>query len=328
MLDVLNDTQAALVDSRQQLGYEKAVRQDQERKIEVLQEKNNNLDTRVENFAETLGNTQSVLVDITNDANKQRARRDHFEKRFRASNAKTSRLQKRMENISEQTELTEAKCNDKNEELTRTQDELRRVQGELWQVQHAYSQETVKLRKELEEAKNISAAATHGLDEQRTVEKSMRELLDIKTREIRRLSKQLEDVKINGTRLTQRVQQARKARRAYSQRLYRAQKRLARLDTYKNQVNETLRFIEKRTYRQSVRTLVRQMVSLGCPMVNIGKILDFIYQMMIKPLLDRSNRPPKICLDEKTVARIVAEGGVAADIQTAHEMKNTTSEYH
>ena len=124
-------------------------------------------------------------------------------------------------------------------------------------------------------------------------------------------------------KLTQKFKCAQRKERVPIQRNRRATQKLAELERYFEQVNSTLKFIEKRAYRPYVRSLVRQIVLLNRPMSSVGAILDCIYQLMIKLLLDPYTRPEKIALDSKTVACIVGEGGVAADIQTALELLQT-----
>ena len=81
--------------------------------------------------------------------------------------------------------------------------------------------------------------------------------------------------------------------------------------------------MEKGAYTPSVHSFVREIVLLNCPISSVGLIINGFYQLMIKPLLDPAKRLTKISLQSRTVARIVGEGGIAADIQMALEFLRT-----
>ena len=58
-------------------------------------------------------------------------------------------------------------------------------------------------------------------------------------------------------------------------------------------------------------------------MSRVGPIINEFYQLMLKPIVSPGTGIEKIKLSARTVARIVAEGGVAADLQLALELLRT-----
>ncbi|KAL5537287.1 hypothetical protein ACEPAF_1110 [Sanghuangporus sanghuang] len=107
--------------------------------------------------------------------------------------------------------------------------------------------------------------------------------------------------------------------------LSRVLKTVKQLKKLREEVVSTLEFKEKGVYKPAIRSLVRSLVELSCPLANVGRILScFIeFTMSIDLAVPRRLSERKKILDAKSVRRIVEEGSVASDAQLGLESVNT-----
>lgn len=109
-------------------------------------------------------------------------------------------------------------------------------------------------------------------------------------------------------------------KRCLAQRLDRLIAHKNKLEDYQKYVQDVLNITEKGMYTPRIRGIVRFMVARSCPLCNVGDILNYIYQTLLKPMLNPLTRVDAITLDRRTVRRILEEGLIAARLQLYLEL--------
>ncbi|EJD07885.1 uncharacterized protein FOMMEDRAFT_74025 [Fomitiporia mediterranea MF3/22] len=105
----------------------------------------------------------------------------------------------------------------------------------------------------------------------------------------------------------------------YRKRLQRALAKIKENEKFKNEMKRTSNLVEKGRYTPKVRALVRELVSYGCPMTKIGKVIHTFMRLFFSPV-QSSRAKSRGPMHERTVSQIVEEGSVAADIQLGYEI--------
>lgn len=242
-------------------------------------------------------------MDVTKDLNKQQRRKDVLEKRTRAVGMKVDRLQKKTFKLSDENKIL---SKEKTCHACYTRDV----------VISEYIAEIAALRN------NEFILQQQRFCDHETKSKAL-SLLDLKRAALKEVRRKLARSRKREKELERKLIDTRRKREALRECARRAQSRTLVLAKFKKKVTSTLSCIEKGAYAPWVRLFVRGIVSMNVPLSSVGPILNNFYQLLIKPLLDPELRVNRIKLSARTAARIVGEGRVAADIQSALELLRT-----
>lgn len=120
----------------------------------------------------------------------------------------------------------------------------------------------------------------------------------------------------------ERIKKTTKQTRLLQSKLYRAKNRTRALAAAKVSGEKATKLADKGVYSPAARSLVRKIVMYGCPAAHAGKVLAAVMSY-ISPLVSNNgnNSRKKICAPSaRTVARIIAEAGLAAKIQLGFDM--------
>lgn len=302
-------TQTDLKESLKQLETEKNLRTKFETKAIKLEIKSENLNALLKDTGTGLSEARGALIDVTKSLNREHTRKERLEKRTHALYVKSDRLQTKIDKVSKES-------NKKNDELTASNTESAQRNEQLMN-------EVAMLREYICQSRDTEASCIRQLDEERNTHMQTRSMLEARDLEAASLRTQVADHQRELFFRNKQLSGVRKEREALRERLRRATTKLNELAGYKKQVRKSLNFIERNSYTPGIRSCVRNMVVYNCPMYSIGPVFDGIYQLVLKPLLKKTSRPENFFLAARTVARIVAEGGIAADIQLVLEMKKS-----
>lgn len=337
----------ALDEAREKLKTEKAVRESYEDELKHLR--------GLQKSTEELSQARRVLGEVSKNLDKTekklekiKDRKDTLAKRTHTVNERCTRLASSKSKLKENNKSARAECNESNKDLTETQEKLCLLDQQRKDAGRDVERLHLQVKQQFEEARILrahaswqheeiqllksrikilqenEASAQRQFEDERRAHTETKQLIERLTQEHSdSMRKELELFKKRENRLTQKTESLQKAGRRLYIYLWRANRKLADFQNYKTMVQKTLKFMEKGVYTPNVRSIVRRQVVLGCPMKNVGEVIDSLYQSMIKPLLDPQKRLIKIVLSPRTVAHIVAEGGVAADIQLALETYRT-----
>lgn len=302
----LRETHKKLEQMEEALHNERAIRMDQETQINKLKENANIQLEELKVYSNTLTEEHAVLLDITNCYEKEKRRKNILEKRIRAVNAKASRLQENKIKLTEKNATNQANQSKLDSELA--------IAYEQRQL------ESMALLAEIDVLRGALETIGLQLHDEANRHTETKDLLDQEIQKATQLRNQLNKSRAGELKLTQRLKYIQRTRGIYYCRLKRAKRKIYVLEKYKKSALHTLTLMEKGTYTPHIRSFIRKIVVLSCPMISVGPIIDNFYQIMMKPLLDPSRRPDKVCPDQRTVAQIISEGGVAAEIQSGVEM--------
>lgn len=82
----------------------------------------------------------------------------------------------------------------------------------------------------------------------------------------------------------------------------------------------THHLLSKGVYKENTRSLIRILVKAGCSQEHVGKV--------IKAVLKTAGMAVDGDISRPTVARVIREGLIAAEVQLGYEMKQAGSEFN
>ncbi|OCB90417.1 hypothetical protein A7U60_g2336 [Sanghuangporus baumii] len=160
---------------------------------------------------------------------------------------------------------------------------------------------------------NVSTLVTNSC--QRELERRIR-MLEKKIRQIgRNYDRKIEN-------LRNRIQTTRSKYNALRMQLCRSRKHVSKLDLFKKKAMIMVRHTYKGLYSTRLRSLIRRMCSLGCPLTKCGMVFSEFMKFLCNFIGLTSGmkiRVPSI----RTIRRFVKEGEVASRIQLGEEMRRT-----
>lgn len=323
-----------LLETKRKLAEEKDTNKSNKKEITYLQKTASSSSIALDLLSESntkLSITRNAYERTRERLEAEKGRSGRFLKRtkalwssaYRAKNTKKKEKQSAIDATSDLNgQLTDVK-----EELTATQNELTDLMEEVSSLDQQLAEkdeELTKARQLVEEQRvefeRALAACTHEIsrlnDEIRGLQNTIEHL-------------RFEEDELIGINeeLTERVDEYRAERKHIEMRLDRLTESKNKLEDYREFVQSTLQIFNKGAYAPRIRGIIRFMITRGCPLKKAGKILNYIYQNLIKPLLNPSKRPEKIKLEECTVKRFTVEGLVAARLQQFLEIMRSTGTF-
>lgn len=327
----LSAVSTELVEVKHKLADAELANEENEKQINHLQKSlsSSSLALSLLSQSETeLSVTRKAFEEAEQNLDKEKKRATHFMKKTRAAIASTCRLKKSKKKEEESAHTARGNL---EEELSELMERFEEVGNELHDVAEENSSLENRLSaKELELDRAYQQIEKQRVEFEHTLAAFTRELEKLK-QEICGLQYIVERLKIEEDELmginedlTEQLDEYKAERKRTELRISRLEEAKHKLEEYRNFVQETLEMFDKKgAYAPRIRGIVRFMIARACPLKNVGKILNNIYQILLKPLLNPLKRPDQIKLDQRTAKRIAVEGLVAARLQQFLELIRT-----
>ncbi|KAL5476491.1 hypothetical protein ACEPAI_3348 [Sanghuangporus weigelae] len=275
-----------------------------QKEIETLQEENTSL-------KEELKDAQNLLTEVTSwlqraqDRNLTTSKDLRYActvvKRCKASNISLKEQQKGLEM---QIWQREPELTDSMRQIDSLHFELSSHSASLQSFAMALSEQRIKCNGEEQHAESLKKDL-----------KKLKKKDQCNTNEFEKHAKHLQE----------RLDKLKQKLKACRMRLLRAKKRVHQLIIIKKNSRNAMKLTSKGSYNTRVRSLVRWMCSLGCPLTKCGKVFAELVTFTCESLqFDSSMKSLGINIPSiRSIRRMICEAGIASKVQLAEEMRKT-----